>query len=107
MAEIVRLTISQILKDLNNGLTRKDIAKKYNLPYNQVKVMFEHPKLKGKRTRAIRFKLIDDTTENVQEIGKPDNSQEEESKIDTSDIIDPHKPQLPDDSFKMNNNPLV
>ena len=86
--------------------------------------MFEHPKLKGKRTRTIRYELIDDTDDTVQEVGESDHNQEEglketdtpydnlefrpvEPKKDTSDIIDPPEPQLSNDNFEMNNNPLI
>ena len=58
------LTVSQILEDLDNGLGRPDIAKKYGLKPAEVKVMFEHPSLKGRRpkraTTKVSFTLIDD-----------------------------------------------
>ena len=60
------LTVSQILTDLDNGLGRPEIAKKYGLKPAEVKVMFEHPSLKGRRpkraTTKVTFTLVDDTT---------------------------------------------
>jgi len=60
------LSVSQILNDLDNGLGRPEIAKKYGLKPGEVKVMFEHPSLKGRRpkraTTAVTFTLIDDVT---------------------------------------------
>lgn len=59
------LTTSQILNDLDNGLDRKAIATKYGLSMLEVKVLFEHPALKGKRPKRalkkISFTLVDDT----------------------------------------------
>lgn len=59
------LTVSQILTDLDNGLGRPDIAKKYGLKPAEVKVMFEHPSLRGRRpkraTTKVSFTLVDDT----------------------------------------------
>lgn len=60
------LTVSQILTDLDNGLGRPEIAKKYGLKPAEVKVMFEHPSLKGRRpkraTTKVTFTLVDDVT---------------------------------------------
>ncbi len=62
--EVVRITISGVLEDLNNGLTREDIQEKYGLNGVELKEVFQHPKLKGKKTKKPRgFILIDDTEE--------------------------------------------
>ena len=69
------VTTSSILKDLESGYTRtpkdkyyqgegKSLTEKYNLTTGQVKQLFEHPTLKGKKTkRKIDFPFIlkDDT----------------------------------------------
>ncbi len=61
-----KMTISQLLKDLDNGLDRKAIAAKYSLNMNQVRTLFDHPLLKGKRpkraTTKLPFVLVDDVT---------------------------------------------
>jgi|DEB0MinimDraft_10_1074344.scaffolds.fasta_scaffold95204_1 hypothetical protein len=59
------LTTSQILNDLDNGLDRKQIAKKYGLTAHEVKTLFEmSPVLKGRRPKRalkkITFTLVDD-----------------------------------------------
>lgn len=59
------LTTSQILNDLDNGLDRKQIAKKYGLTAHEVKTLFEmSPALKGRRPKRafkkITFTLVDD-----------------------------------------------
>ena len=62
------ITISMILEDLDNGIDRKGIQTKYGLQAWEVKQMFEHPKLKGKKPRKVRklsFEFIDDTVEEV------------------------------------------
>ena len=62
------ITISMILEDLDSGVDRKGIQTKYGLEAWEVKQMFEHPKLKGKKARKIRklsFEFVDDTAEQV------------------------------------------
>tara|TARA_B100000963_G_scaffold350597_1_gene361051 strand:+ start:109 stop:486 length:378 start_codon:yes stop_codon:yes gene_type:complete len=58
------LTVSQLLEDLDNGIDRKDIRKKYGLTQAEAKAIFSHPKLQGrrvKRAKVTRIQLIDDT----------------------------------------------
>jgi predicted nucleic acid-binding protein len=59
------ITISSVLGDLNNGLDRAGIAKKYNLSAAEVAEVFKHPKLKGLRARRkiTRISIVDDTVE--------------------------------------------
>jgi len=60
------ITVSSVLGDLNNGLDRAAIAKKYNLSAAEVSEVFKHPKLKGLRARRkiTRISIVDDTVEN-------------------------------------------
>lgn len=60
------ITVSGIINDLDNGIDREGIAQKYALTPAEVKVMFQHPALKGKRVKknkvaSLRFQLVDDT----------------------------------------------
>lgn len=61
------ITVSGVLADLDNGLDRKAIAKKYSLTIEEVRAMFQHPTLKGKRPKRalkkITFTLVDDTVQ--------------------------------------------
>ena len=62
--ETIKLTVSGIITDLNNGLDREKIATKYGLTKQEVNEVFKHPKLQGlrvKRKPAVRFVLEDDT----------------------------------------------
>lgn len=59
-----QITVTQILDDLESGRDRKAIKDKYGLTGDEVKMIFEHPKLKGirvKKARVVRFTLVDDT----------------------------------------------
>ena len=59
------ITISMILADLDNGIDRNGIKEKYSLETWEVKQMFEHPNLKGKKAkkkRKLSFNFVDDTT---------------------------------------------
>jgi predicted nucleic acid-binding protein len=60
------ITVSSVLGDLNNGLDRAAIAKKYNLSPAEVTEVFKHPKLKGLRARRkmTRISIVDDTVSN-------------------------------------------
>ena len=58
------ITTSMILEDLENGIDRTSIKEKYNLETWEIKQMFEHPALKGKKAKKVRklsFSFVDDT----------------------------------------------
>ena len=58
------ITVSMILEDLDNGIDRNGIKDKYGLQAWEVKQMFEHPTLKGKKAKKVRklsFNFVDDT----------------------------------------------
>lgn len=59
------VTISAILEDLKNGMTRKDINAKYELNPIDIKKLWSHEKLKNKKTAKYvsELELIDDTIE--------------------------------------------
>ena len=62
------ITVSGVIKDLENGLDRDKIAEKYNLTAAEIKIMFQHPSLKGKRVRknkitTLRFQLVEETVD--------------------------------------------
>ena len=59
-----RITTSMIIADLDNGVDRNGIRDKYSLQAWEVKQMFMHPALKGKKAKKIRklsFNFVDDT----------------------------------------------
>jgi hypothetical protein len=63
-----RITTSMIIQDLDNGIDRNGIRDKYALQAWEVKQMFEHPTLKGKKAKKVRklsFEFVDDTVEEV------------------------------------------
>ena len=64
-----QITVSQIVEDLENGRDRKAIKFKYGLTAEELKMIFEHPKLKGmrvKKSKVMRFTLVDDTVDAAQ-----------------------------------------
>jgi hypothetical protein len=77
MQEPIRITVSGVLTDLQNGYTRttsdkqyqgegKSIEEKYGLNKSQVSDLFKHDKLKGKKTivpKKPAFILVDDEDE--------------------------------------------
>ena len=88
--ETIKLTVSGILADLDNGLDRDKIATKYGLTKQEVNEVFKHPKLQGRRVKrkpAVRFVLEDDTVSTVNAQGQPktlDYTEEEETTIAVS-----------------------
>lgn len=72
--ETIKLTVSGILTDLDNGLDRDKISVKYGLTKQEVNEVFKHPKLQGRRVKrksAVRFVLEDDTVSTVNSQGQP------------------------------------
>ena len=59
-----KITTTQIIQDLENGIDRTGIQTKYGLESWEVKQMFMHPTLKGKKAKKVRklsFEFVDDT----------------------------------------------
>jgi t-SNARE complex subunit (syntaxin) len=63
----MQIKISEILNDLTNGQTRQQIKEKYNLSTAQLKSVFAHPQLKGRKTKKVEqpIDLLDDVTQEV------------------------------------------
>lgn len=62
------ITVSMVLEDLENGIDRTGIKVKYDLQSWEVKQMFDHPTLKGKKAKRVKklsFNFIDDTNLDV------------------------------------------
>jgi len=91
--ETIKLTVSGILADLDNGLDREKIATKYGLTKQEVNEVFKHPKLQGRRVKrkpAVRFVLEDDTT-SIKTVDYSPVEDEDESQATTiEDTVDPN-----------------
>lgn len=76
MAEKIKLTIAGILADLKAGLDRKQIKAKYGLSSIDLKRVFQHDKLKGRKVSPLpNFELIDDTTDDTAEASEGNGQQ--------------------------------
>ena len=63
-----KITLSMIDKDLKDGVSKADMAIKYNIKPWEVDEMFKHPFLKGRRPsrkRALSFNFVDDMSNEV------------------------------------------
>ena len=67
MKEVVKMTKSGVLEDINNGLTRKEMAEKYNLSPQQISKALNKVGLKGVKAKSIKFEIIDDTIADVRD----------------------------------------
>ena len=66
MSEQKSISIKAVLQDLENGLNRVKIGEKYGINPKEVKYLFEHPKLKGKKAKTVfvpSFIIEDDSEE--------------------------------------------
>ena len=65
-----QITVSMIDQDLKDGISKSEMAKKYNIRPWEVDEMFKHPFLKGRRPsrkKALSFSFIDDVTTPTEE----------------------------------------
>ena len=63
-----QISISAILNDLENGVTRAEIGANYEISPREVKVLFDHPKLKGKKAKKVftpSFDIVDDVPDTL------------------------------------------
>lgn len=76
------IRVSQILADLDAGLDRPAIRKKYGLTTNEIKVLFDNPMLKGKRakrgTQKVTFTLVEDITPTEVEDNVSENANDDD-----------------------------
>ena len=89
------ITTSMILEDLDSGIDRTGIKTKYNLETWEVKQMFDHPVLKGKKAKRVKrlsFSFVDDTVQTNPDvlpgqIDIEDAIEEEESNTSMKDAM--------------------
>ena len=68
MTEKIQIKISDILRMLKEGYTRKALATHYGVTQSAMKEIFQHPELKGKRTMPkveATYTLVDDVNGDV------------------------------------------
>jgi len=111
MAKIV--SIQEILNDLENGLTRKpssigyepligSISEKYGLDNNQLTILFNHPQLKGKKTKKQSSLIIVDTIEEKEERIKSLENHENTNVIESEELIKDEKEELIEETLTQN-----
>jgi len=63
-----KISVMQIDQDLQNGISKPEMAIKYGIKPWEVDEMFKHPFLKGRRPsrkKALSFEFVDDTTDDI------------------------------------------
>jgi hypothetical protein len=103
MREKMKITITEILSGLDEGMTRQDFKEKYNLTTKELKVLFNHSKLKNKKTRKpISFELVDDTDETrIEE--KVENAPE--AKVEEKVLLSTNDESNSTDNGELNSEP--
>ena len=111
-----KITVSMIDEDLNNGITKPEMAIKYGIKLWEIAEMFKHPLLKGRRPskkKPLSFKFVDDMTDAVDpnQIDLEDAIEESTKEIETAvngladvnkaivDMLGPHT-QTPEETIK-------
>jgi hypothetical protein len=92
----VDLTISQLINDLNNGLTwlKKDdlgygsIESKYGATAQQIMAIRKHPKLKDAETNVTIFNIIDDTNKESHSDQVIEKMNEDKKEYNMKPILD-------------------
>jgi hypothetical protein len=65
MTDKVELTASSLKKDIEDGLTRPEIANKYQLSVGSIKSAMQQCGLTSMKARRPKFTLVNDLTDNV------------------------------------------
>jgi hypothetical protein len=60
MIERVQLSKRNVTADILSGMSRKDLAEKYNLPMSQMKAAIEALGLTGMRAKKVMFEIVSD-----------------------------------------------
>jgi transposase-like protein len=83
MKERVKLTVSGLTADIENGLTRPEIAEKYGLNTQQLAKAMKQAGLIGKKAKKVAFELVDDTVESptVQQVIEAGYSEQQATDI--------------------------
>ncbi len=82
------IKISEVLQLLQEGYTRDQIAVKYGISQKELKYLFQHPKLKGKKTiKGIGITIVDDLEE-MPEIPEAAEAWEEENSEPQSEDME-------------------
>lgn len=102
MSTKIQITISGVLADLANGLTRTakspsydstkgSIQEKYNLSGVEVAQLFKHEKLRNKKvhvTKESSFELIDDTISTTAEVGAEVVEAEVQIEVQAEEVVE-------------------
>lgn len=74
MSEKKVITVQEVLSMLENGKSREEIREHFELNKTELKQLFEHPKLKGKKTKkAPSFIVIDEDDTTIESEEDPIN----------------------------------
>jgi hypothetical protein len=95
----VEIYVSQVLEDLNNGLTwlKKDdlgygsIQEKYDARDQQIAIIRKHPALKNAETTVTVFTVIDDTKEDYNGGATTISATEQQNEQPLEEVLDVQK----------------
>lgn len=99
MSERKVLSVEEILLDLENGLTRKpnsagydpiigSISGKYSLTSQEISILFNHPSLKGKKTKKpFELLIVDTITEKESILNKIEEHEEISNNLQVSELV--------------------
>jgi hypothetical protein len=86
-----QIVISDVLDMLQEGKEREEIRLHYGLSKRDLKLLFQHPSLKGKKTKvAPAFEIVDDTVKDNNDeivIGEVVETNEEVASYDSPQSV--------------------
>lgn len=92
------IKISEVLQLLQEGYTRDQIAVKYGISQKELKYLFQHPKLKGKKTiKGIGIAIVDDSEEVPESLGQESPQLQDVEEGSTFSIANAETPTSPEE----------
>lgn len=84
---VINVTIAEIKTMLNQGKSRKEIAAHFNAPVSSINILFQHPDLKGLRSRrpSVIFNIVDDAT--TQDVVNTESTTEEVQEEAQQEVV--------------------
>lgn len=108
MSSKIKIKVTDVLSMLQEGKTREDIRVHYGINKTELKALFQHPELKGRKTikpKELSFVIVDDiketsgedvaevefeiSSEKIQEENSVSEETTEEVQEETQDEVEP------------------
>lgn len=94
-AEKPQIVVQDVLGMLKKGMTREEIREHYGLKKTDLKKLFQHPKLTGKKTHAKpAFTIVDEEADSNQAESVVDNEDDTQQEDFRSPVVEEDEEDL-------------